>query len=277
MKTILLPTDFSDTAYHAAEYACMLTRQFGAKRLILFHAYQTLVSIADVPGAIPLNGDELRQNSEAELLKLYHLLKPLADSQTEISYLAEEAGVPLSFNAMAERLGVDLIVMGITGKSKIEQQLIGSNAIHVAKESNFPVIIVPPSAALENVQRIVFACDLKKIAGTTAIPRLKKVLDAFHAKVLVLNVDHKEKNFRPETAIELKELYEALEGYGAEFNYTDNADAATGIMEFARQEDASLIITIPKNYGFFEGLFRSSTTKKLAYQTNVPLLLLHEA
>jgi nucleotide-binding universal stress UspA family protein len=277
MQTILLPTDFSDTAYHAAEYACMLTRQFGSRRLILFHAYQTLARVMDVPGTLGESEENLQQSSEDELLKLYHLLKPLVDPHTEITYLAEEASLPLSFNEMATRLDVDLIVMGITGKSKLEQKMIGSNALFVARESKYPVLIVPPAAAIEKVEKIVFACELKNISDTTSFAHLKKVLDAFNTSLYVLNVDHQEKNFSPETTAEIKQLHSLLEKYVPMYHYTDNADTAAGIMEFAQEEDASLIITIPQHYHFFERLFRGSVTKKLAYQTAIPLLLIHEA
>lgn len=45
-------------------------------------------------------------------------------------------------------------------------------------------------------------------------------------------------------------------------------------MDFAEDEDVDLVITIPKKFGFFESLFKRSVTKKLAYHTEIPLLIL---
>jgi hypothetical protein len=47
-------------------------------------------------------------------------------------------------------------------------------------------------------------------------------------------------------------------------------------MRFADREDIQLVITLPQKYGFFESLFHRSVTKKLAFHTHLPLLLLNE-
>src|SRR2546425_763870 len=67
MKTILVPTDFSDNSMHALRYACMLNAAFNGK-IILFHSYAVAVLATDASYAIITGDDDLKEES-AELLK----------------------------------------------------------------------------------------------------------------------------------------------------------------------------------------------------------------
>src|SRR5690606_27892043 len=78
MKTILVPTDFSDTAYNAAVYAISLATNYGATRIVLYHAYELIVPIPDVPTMIPMvNPDDLKEASLEGLEKMRNELKDL--------------------------------------------------------------------------------------------------------------------------------------------------------------------------------------------------------
>lgn len=60
------------------------------------------------------------------------------------------------------------------------------------------------------------------------------------------------------------------------YHYEEGEDIVEEITDFAEDEGAGLVITVPKTYGFFEGLFRRSVSKRLLGKTEVPLLLLKE-
>lgn len=283
MNTILLLTDFSEASLHAARYAAALTRQFHASRLILFHAYQVImpVPVSEIP--VSADTSSFAENSEAlynasleGLKSLHDKLSGLINTDTVVKYRSEDIHLADSINEIAEEEGVDLVVMGITGKSKLEQTIVGSNTIRVSNESNYPVLIVPPQAVIEPVKRIVLACDLKKLGETLPAKELKKILEEFQAELFVVNVDHKQKNLSPETPLNAVFLNDLLALYHPAFHYVDNPDPVGGIMEFSKAHQASLIITIPKSHGFFEGLFHRSVTHKLAYHTSIPLLVIHE-
>ena len=64
----------------------------------------------------------------------------------------EYAVIADDINKICEETDADLIVMGITGTSKIEEVLIGSTAISVVKHTKIPVIIVPPDASYSSIK-----------------------------------------------------------------------------------------------------------------------------
>ena len=49
MKTILVPTDFSETAKNASLYAIDFAKQVKAKKIILYNTYQAPVSVGPDP------------------------------------------------------------------------------------------------------------------------------------------------------------------------------------------------------------------------------------
>ncbi|MGN7819662.1 universal stress protein [Chitinophaga sp. 22536] len=277
MKTILVPTDFSDTAYNAATYALAMAAQLKVDRIVLYHAYELIVPIPDVPTSIPMvNPDDLRIASQEGLDKMQKELLPLAANGVSIVTRADNTLLAATIDDVVKQEEATLIVMGITGGSKVEEILVGSNTVDVVKHTTCPVLIVPGKATFKGITKIVFACDLRQVADTTPIAPLKKLLAAFHAELHVINIDHESRHFSTDTPFETLMLDTLLEGYQPEYHFIDNPDVVQGITEFAENIQADLILTIPKKHGLFERIFKRSNTAKLAYQTHIPLLTIHE-
>jgi nucleotide-binding universal stress UspA family protein len=134
MQTILLPTDFSATAKNAALYALQLAEQVGAKNLVLYHSYEIPVTIDPlVPGLQMLDIETLKKNSEKGLSNFELELKPFANNVT-ISSISEYGALASGLDELCARVHAGLIVMGITGGGLLEEKLIGSNTISVAKQ-----------------------------------------------------------------------------------------------------------------------------------------------
>ncbi|PSL49576.1 nucleotide-binding universal stress UspA family protein [Chitinophaga niastensis] len=277
MKTILVPTDFSDTAYNAATYALALAANLGATRIVLYHAYELIVPIPDVPTVVPMvNPDDLRDASLDGLEKMKKELSALVSSDTTLVVRADNTLLAATIDDVCKNEGADLIVMGITGGSKLEEILVGSNTIDVVKHTQCPVLVVPGIAKYKPIKKIVFAVDLRKVAETTPMEPLKKLLHIFNAELHVINIDHESKHFSTDTPFETLMLDTLLEDFQPVYHFIDNPNVVQGIVEFAEENHADLILTIPKKHGLFESIFKRSRTSKLAYQTHIPLLTIHE-
>jgi len=277
MKTIIVPTDFSETSYNAARYALGLARQMNTARVVLYHAYELIVPIPDVPTSVPMvNPDELRSASMEGLDKMKRELEPLLPENTILASRAENHLLPANIDQVAKQEEADLIVMGITGGSQLEEILVGSNTIDVVKHTTCPVIIVPGSARFRPIRKIVFACDFRKVVETTPVQPLKKLLSVFKPELHVLNIDHESKHFTSDTPYETLMLDTLLEGYDPQFHFIDHTNVVQGIMDFAGKQEADLILIIPKKHGLFDHIFKRSRTTQLAFHTHVPLLAIHE-
>jgi nucleotide-binding universal stress UspA family protein len=277
MKTIIIPTDFSPAAYNAAHYAIGLAAQVGSTRIILYHAYELIVPIPDVPTSIPMVApDELKSASMEGLEHMKRELTPLLPQGAVLESRAENHLLAANIDDFCKEQMADLIVMGTEGGSQLEEILVGSNTVDVAKHTSCPVIIVPRDAVFSPVKKIVFACDFKKVEESTPIGPLKQLLKTFNAELHVLNIDHSGKGLAGETPMESLLLDTLLEGYHPIYHFVDHENVVQGIIEFAEKEQADLILVVPRRHGLFEGLFKRSRTTQLAFHSHIPLLAIHE-
>lgn len=277
MKTIIVPTDFSATAYNAARYALGLAHQMGTTRIVLFHAYELIVPIPDVPTSLPMvDPNELKEASLEGLERMKQdLLAELPEGVT-LDYRADNTLLAAHADTLSKEEHADLIVMGTTGGSQLEEILIGSNTIDVVKHTTCPVLIVPSGATYKPINKIVFACDFKKVGTGTPVYPLKRLLNVFQAELHVLNIDKEGKGLSAGTSEASLLLDTLLEGHHPKYHFVDHSNVVQGIMEFADRENADIILTIPRKHGLFEGIFKRSRTAQLAFHTHIPLLAIHE-
>ncbi len=277
MKTIIVPTDFSATAYNAARYAMGLAAQMGTARILLYHAYELIVPIPDVPTSIPMvDPNELKAASLEGLEHMKQDLLPILPGGVELDYRADNNLLAASIEELSKEEKADLIIMGTTGGSQLEEILIGSNTIDVVKHTSCPVMIIPSNVSFQPVKRIVFACDFKKVGTGTPIYPLKRLLNVFQGELHVLNIDKEGKGLASDTPEASLLLDTLLEGLHPKYHFIDHSNVVQGIMEFADKEKADLIITIPRKHGLFESIFKRSRTAQLAFHTHIPMLAIHE-
>lgn len=274
MKRILVPTDFSDTAKNAARYAIQMVEAIPDATIILYNLTDRIALGSD---SSPLTEDKNDRFVvlEAALKNLKAELSELSDVNVEL-VVEEGSSLTDNIDRYVRHHGIDLVVMGITGATRLEQIFMGSNALNVVNLGVCPVIIVPPNAVYRPLTKVLFACDLKNVAGTIPFTPIKSVLNVFKPTVLVVNVDTEHyvevtEDYKKQRAI----LEERLKEFNPEFYFIRMYDFQDSIGSFAADRDVDLILTVPKKHHFLTGLFKTSHTKKLAYHSHVPILAVH--
>ncbi len=277
MKTFIVPTDFSDTSKNAAYFAAHIAQQVPDAHIILFHVFDKIEAGSD--GSILFNDHEGRKK-----------IMELGLESVKIDMLGKCPGINISVYAeenkslmdglerLARQEKADLIIMGITGATRLAQIFIGSNTLSMVNKNICPVMIVPPDASFTGIKNVVFTSDFKEVERTTPAKSIYAVLDIFKPFLHIVNVDS-------EHYVELTEDYKAerakldkmLANYSREYYFLRSYDFIEAINQFVQDYHIDLIITVPKHHSFLEGLFRSSYTKKLAYHSHVPLIAVHES
>lgn len=264
---ILFPTDFSENAEIAAKFAIDIAKRTNGS-ILAFHAY-------DVP-----------YSERSMTTSLLHEMKDIANQhmrEFEAAVLASSGveyttqvslGNPIRMSKeLSEKMKIDLVVLGTKGASGIEELLIGSNAASVIQNIDFPVLVIPPKSEVKDINNIVLATDLDLHQKERPLLRLKAFANIYGATINILHFqdDHKVKEGSREFLE--KHLGDVPHSY-AVLSKKDDLDK--DILEYCQSKNADMVTAITKRYGFFEGLFRSSLTSKLAYHTNIPMLALHE-
>lgn len=140
IRKILVPVDFSSHSGRALEDAIALAKEWGAE-LHLLHCYPIHPAAIDPYGiAVPASLEaEIRQTAERRLGEWRDraAAEGVAVQEHITAHLPSEE-IP----AAAERLGVDLIVMGTRGLSGFKHVLLGSITERVLRAAPCPVWVV---------------------------------------------------------------------------------------------------------------------------------------
>jgi nucleotide-binding universal stress UspA family protein len=275
MNSLLVPTDFSETAKNAGIYAVSLAEDLGIQKIILYNAYQAPISADPSMPAVQLfDIDVLKKTSKDSLQQFRSVLQATCKKPMLFETRSEFQLLTSGVEQLCKEEQIDAIVMGITGGSKVEEALMGSNTISVAKHVTIPVFIIPKGAQYKPIRQVVLACDFRKVVDTMPVTAIKNILDGTKANLHILNVS--EKPTKPNEEFESLLLQTLFEGYQPEYHFIHDTHFAEAINHFADTNAIDLIITIPKKHGLFEGLFRKSHTKSLAFHSHVPLMVIHE-
>ena len=146
IKTVLVPTDFSDASESALNYGKAMAERFGASLHVLHvmedllaHAWAAEVYVASMPNL----RDEIERESRQ---RLGTMLTP-EDVKRLRAEIALVAGNPfIEIIRYAKANNIDLIVMGTHGRGPIAHMLLGSVAERVVRKAHCPVITVRQTA-----------------------------------------------------------------------------------------------------------------------------------
>ena len=273
MKTFIVPTDFSETARNAAIYAVQIAAEVENAKIILYNVFDKSAAWAE---------DASKEKNAASLLVELALESVKTDMQrihdnVEIVCVAEHSDSLLdSLEKFAKAQHADLIIMGISETNRVEQVLVGSNTLDMVNRNVCPVIIVPPHSTYKGIKNVLLASDFKDIENSLPAKSIQAVLNIFKSDVHVVNVDS-------EHFVELTEEYKEekakleliLEGYKTQYSFIRQYDFVEAINQFAADKNIDLILTIPKKHSLLSKLFITSHTKKLAYQSELPVVAIH--
>jgi nucleotide-binding universal stress UspA family protein len=259
-KVVIIPLDFSETSFNAAHYAANMYKNREDIIVVLYNFH------AKSEDAVVANNYLLTLKTE------------LSTKCTNIETFSESGSDFIeSLNAYAHVRSAYLIVMGLTGKSAITQWFSGSNTLKMAEKNVCPVLIIPSDAKYNGTENILIASEMRYVEETPVLLAVKRILADFKPNLHVLNVDDSHYiSLTTSYKIERDKMEELLGEFKPEFYFMRLFDFHESINLFVRDKNIDMIIIGPKHHGFFAKLFRTQHTKKMIYQSKVPVLAVHE-
>lgn len=275
MKTILIPTDFSEEATNALDVAHALAEKSNAslKLLHIIEApgaghFNTMGEITTIDPMDNIYIVEMMENMKKRMLKVVQSPK---FQNIEIDH---EVTVGNPFNSIAKDiadLDVDLVVMGSKGSSGLEETLIGSNTEKVVRRSKCPVLTVKSKIDINTTKNIVFASDFKDTEANV-INALKKFQKLFDAKIHLLKVNTPN-NFSSdrETVPRMEEFAQKYKLENATFNIYNDAVEEDGIIYFADYINADVIALATHGRSGFMHLLSGSIAEDVVNHAKRPV------
>ena len=171
----------------------------------------------------------------------------------------------------------DLVVMGITGKSAMEQTFVGNNTLKLVEKNVVPVLIIPPEASFSEIKNVAIASDFKDVRLSTPSIPIRSVLELFRPTLHIVNVDSSHyvsltSEYQKEKAI----MDEMFADYNPEYYFIGMFDFLEAVEQFAKDKNIDILITIPRQHSFLSRILKGTSTKKLVYHSHIPILAVHE-
>jgi nucleotide-binding universal stress UspA family protein len=267
MRTILVPTDYSEAARNAVHYAADLAKVMGGK-LLLFHAYHVPMRLAAGGGAVPASGEELEAEEARKLRNYTEAVKSLYPGIT-IGHSIRAGFAVEEINDYASGSDIDLVVMG-TGAESEHNDIFGSLTTSVIKDTKGPVMVVPQDATFKPKPRVALAYDFSGISNPYMLDMLGSIVKSFGSELMIVDVLKSEE--------EKVKMDGSLERLTAQiphsFHFPVGDDPAETMLNFIEENKVDMLAAIPHKHGFFARLVRNTFTQKMALHTHVPLLTL---
>jgi nucleotide-binding universal stress UspA family protein len=275
MKTFLIPTDFSSNAKNALNYAVELCKKEAAKILIV-NAYKIDLEVAG-------NDRDQLENELARVKKVaddklaYLCSNTLKNSGITCEYVSREGYMIDVIVDIIKEKQIDLVVMGTKGANDFAGAILGSNTVKVISAAVCPVIAVPDGAPFKPIKKITYATAYHH-SDIRVIKKIVEMAKLFNAQINVMHVPEV-----GETAEESKsEMESFMNSVTAKIDYSsisfqiyDGEDTESALEDYIESEATDILVMSTHHRSFFDKLFGTSVTKRLALHNQIPLLAFH--
>jgi len=265
MFNILLPTDFSDNAQKAIDYAIYLFDKEECT-FYLLHAYY------DVPSA-----SDTKFNSENELK---HLVEGIASKNENPKHHFERVfltdSVVNALNITIIDKAVDYIFMGTKGASSLRNIFMGSNTVRVIKQlDTCPIVAVPADYDYDLPDEIAFANDFKHTFIAIELVPLINFTQLWNSTLLVVHI-RSEKKLSNDQKLNKELLKNALKEVKIRFLEVQMEVSISSTLYRLEKENKKIgmVALLKIKRGFFEKLLREPVIRNISFNTKVPLLVL---
>lgn len=281
MKNILIPTDFSENAWNAVRYALVLFKNEDC----VFHLLNAYIpAIANsrfmattIDGGIVENTAKTYSKKGLQKLKKrisenFSNPKHSFKSISSFSFLVDE------IKETIVALNVDLIVTGTKGASGIEEVFMGSNTVRIIKSiKNCPVLAVPQYFEFTAPNEIAFATDFNRFYTKSELKPMLDLASAFNATIRIVHVQYEIKALTELQQFNLSMLRKYLIDVEHYVHTISELNSISQTLEvFAKELDIHLLAMLNYQHSYMEKITREPVVKRLAFHTQIPLLVIPE-
>ena len=273
MKKILVPTDFSDCADRALEFAATLAKKVSGE-IYLIHVH----SDEGEYSGLRTSGEWQSVIATPEIPPMIGLLKETKIMMEEIKKKPFMEGIPvhdnievghpgIMINEAAEKYNADFIVMGTQGAKGLAGFFVGSTAEKVVQNAVLPVLSIKERFTTQPEQ-IVFASDFSEESGRV-FGFIKEFAAIYNAKLNLLEVDTPGRDKRTG---DLKNFHATYDGVDYPVDSFKDVSKEAGILHYAKKINADLIAIGTHGRHGLSRFFNPSVSEDLVNHAFCPVL-----
>jgi len=263
---ILCPTDFSRNSEFAVEYAINLANSLNAS--VHFVSSFKVPHVAGSLRSLDVKiHDAVLEDLNYFAGKYSSLITTGITPTTEVV----EGNTTPSILAYAEKMGIDLIVMGTKGSGGLSNMILGSITRKFLQVSDIPVMAINPETRYRLPDNsVLLALDASGIHNVKSVKLLKTICTLSDNSVDVIHVSDQNSNLSAEV------LAPGLKDCIRKFEILSGSDPVMEIKKYAEANNTGIIAMVSHRHSFWERLFTDSNTISELNVSNVPVLVLPE-
>jgi len=280
MQNILVPTDFSNNAYHALRYA---TRLFKNIECTFF-----LLNVYGGKKGFKNKIDEKENDSQSELLKeesetklkktLNKIRRDEENTKHAYELISKYNDLGRVVHTLIEELQIDLIVMGNKGKKSSIPIFLGSTTTKTLQSvKKCPVLTVPKAAGFKVPKDLAFATDYRRPYSTKVLNSLRAIALHCNATIRIVHIDEEEHlNQLQQSNLNLLLAY--LNPVGYSLHWMPNFISKTKVIQvFLEDLDVDMLAMVNYDHGFIEKMLREPIIEKMVFNIDIPFLVIPAA
>jgi len=281
MKTLLIPVDFTDTSDNAVAFAAEWCKRYQYERVILLRTFYDNVFDHIVLSAeyAPVSQEYRQQERQETLERLESLserLTSLVGEGIEVDTMVSEMPLLRAILSAIKEEQPEMLLVGSDNYSYSSGSFIAGNLIAIVKASPIRVLIVPAGYTYKPVETALVPTDYNMVDVLDKFNKLETSPLWSDTKLLVLNVDAKERYLHPDEAFNRKEgaLHEYLRNFNHEIHYSNDKNIMNGILNFTREHDVQIIVALRGKRSFLYYLTHKSISEGISRNAKEPVLIL---
>lgn len=186
MKHILVPVDFSKPSENALRVAAKLAKKNDTK-IHTLHVVELAESLFG-SGQFNVDNEEIIFFMDLAKRKFKEFLDKDFLEGIETDDIVEVGSTTFAIEEVVKRNDIDLIVMGSSGVSGLEEVMIGSNTEKVVRNSEVPVLVVKNDIEKIDFKKVLFATNFE-LENVTAYNKAKRFADSFNAQLKMVYIN----------------------------------------------------------------------------------------
>lgn len=274
--SILIPTDFSDNAWSATEYALSLYAELHCTFYFL-----NSISLAHTDSRSYITAkylDTLTETSKTRLNALKDRATQLnsnANHKFEVISTSEE--ITLAIKRAVQINNIDVVVTGTKGATGVNRYFLGSNTVKIIQSlKSCPMLAIPDAYEYKAPRHIAFPTDFTRSYETKELQVLLDFADLYNAHIYILHINlQSELNERQE--VNMRALQSYLVNHQHTFHWMEKFGTKSDeINDFVQEFKIDVLAMVNYKHSLIERVIKEPVIKKIGFQPMVPFLVIPE-
>lgn len=269
-KIIIHPTDFSDCAENALDYAVDIAKAIKAKIKLVHTLDYSEIRVTSLDGqALVENSKDLEENAKNKLLEIG---KKVQDEGVLCEASIHTGRIGNWLPSYSEKESVEFIVMGTVGSDSLKNKVMGSNTFEIIKKTKTPVFCVPQEAKKEKFDNFLYLQD-DSTKDRKQLALIAKLASSTKSEVNVVHFVIGKDESGIARFEELKKEIQTNVSDRIQFELEEANDLEEAIQSKVKRSNPDLLVLVMRHQNFFQRFFQGSLTESLVNHSNTPLLV----